>query len=59
MSNDAYLRAKLTLAGFGDIRYWDPDHCEHHDFDDWASGTIGWNDRRFSISLNMEATKPA
>ena len=56
--NAAHLRAKLEEAGFTDIRHWDPDDCAHHDFDDWASGAIGWGGRRFPISLNMEATKP-
>lgn len=48
------LGSQLAKAGFSATRAWDPDHCQHHDFDDWASRKIVWGDREFSVSLNME-----
>jgi len=56
--NKEHLSNKMRTAGFTNIREWDPNNCEYHDFDDWANGTICWNGREYPISLNLEATKP-
>lgn len=55
--NDAYLRAAMLESGFREARGWDPENCEHHDFEDWASRTIPFDGRDFKISLNLEAVK--
>jgi predicted SAM-dependent methyltransferase len=55
--NDAHLRKTMLESGFRETRTWDPQNCDHHEFDDWASRNISWGDREFAISLNIEAIK--
>lgn len=55
--NEAHLRSAMLSSGFMETREWDPDNCEHHDFEDWASKTIPFDGREFQISLNIEAVK--
>jgi len=55
--NQAYLTALLEKGGFHKIAVWNPHHCEHHDFEDWASRNIDSNGHQFPISLNLEATR--
>ncbi len=55
--NDAHLRGAMLSSGFQETREWNPDDCEHHDFEDWASKTISVDGREFQISLNIEAVK--
>lgn len=57
--NEASLTDILHKAGFDDVRKWDPDNCEYHDFEDWASRKIQHGEIRFPISLNLEAIKIA
>jgi predicted SAM-dependent methyltransferase len=55
--NAEQLRDALLESGFSTTRHWDPRHCAHHDFEDWASREMAWHDRRFPISLNIEGVK--
>lgn len=55
--NDQHIRRLLLRSGFREARSWDPDRCDHHDFDDWASKNIFWQDREFPVSLNVEGIK--
>ena len=55
--NDAHLRKHMLNSGFKNTRTWDPNNCEYHDFDDWASRYISYKGREFPISLNIEAIK--
>jgi len=55
--NKTYLADLLEKGGFHKIIVWDPDRCEHHDFEDWASKNIDLSGRPFPISLNLEAHK--
>jgi len=57
--NKHYLAETLHKAGFTDVESWDPAHCDHHDFDDWASRQINYDGRLFPISLNLQARKMA
>lgn len=55
--NGARLHQAMTQAGFKETRAWDPNNCEHHDFDDWASKNISYRGKEFPISLNIEGIK--
>lgn len=55
--NKKHLADLLAKGGFIEVRVWDPNHCEHHDFEDWASKYIYLNEQPFPISLNLEARK--
>jgi predicted SAM-dependent methyltransferase len=55
--NYRYLSKILSDVGFVDIREWDADKVEHHNFEDWASKRIQKKNREFHISLNVEAVK--
>ena len=55
--NKTHLADLLEKSGFHKIMAWDPDHCKHHDFEDWASKNIYLGERPFPISLNLEARK--
>jgi predicted SAM-dependent methyltransferase len=55
--NRAHLERLLRATGFDLVRAWDPQHCEFHDFDDWASRGVPWCGREFPVSLNVEAVK--
>lgn len=55
--NQSHLSDLLAKGGFHQIEGWDPIHCEHHDFEDWASRYIYLEERPFPISLNLEARK--
>ncbi len=56
--NLAYLTDQLTRAGFTSVATWNPADCTHHDFEDWASRPIYFEETAFPISLNLEARKP-
>jgi predicted SAM-dependent methyltransferase len=51
------LSAILLKAGFSGVRQWDPRHCDHHSFEDWASRNFERDGKQFSISLNIEAVR--
>jgi predicted SAM-dependent methyltransferase len=55
--NRAYLAKLLLENGFREVRVWDPLHCVFHDFEDWASKTIGLNGKQYPVSLNLEGIK--
>lgn len=55
--NKESLTSLLTQCGFSQVREWHPNTCDHHDFEDWASKTIRYEDVDYPISLNLEALK--
>lgn len=55
--NRAYLAAKLREVGFEEIRLWEADQVQDHDFEDWASRPLERAGRLFEVSLNLEAVK--
>lgn len=55
--NREWLSAQLKQAGFSLVREWVPEHCEHHDFEDWASNCIVYGSNEYPISLNLEGVK--
>lgn len=55
--NKKYLTKLLTEMGFREIREWEPDKAEYHNFSDWANEELIINDRKYFISLNIEAVK--
>ena len=55
--NRAHLQRLLLASGFDFVRAWDPNQCEFHDFEDWASRSVTWNGKEYPISLNLEAVK--
>lgn len=58
--NRAYAEKLLTSLGFEDVREWNPDTVEHHDFHDKTNRKYDTNDGAPPIpfSLNLEAAKP-
>jgi len=55
--NEQYLSDLFKKTGFSEIRTWDPDNCEHHDFKDRASRKMKAGGNEHLISLNLEAVK--
>lgn len=55
--NKESLTSLLTQCGFSQVREWYPNACDHHNFEDWASKTIRYEDVDYPISLNLEAFK--
>jgi len=55
--NEAHLRQSMLKSGFKESRMWDPQDCDYHDFEDWASAVLSYGERSFPISLNIEAIK--
>lgn len=55
--NLAYFEQVLTQAGLRDVRRWDPDVVDNHDFEDWASRKVTRGDKKYRISINVEADK--
>jgi len=55
--NKSYLTKLLLDAGFKNVRVWDPDKVSHHNFTDWASILLEINNKKYPISLNLEAVK--
>jgi predicted SAM-dependent methyltransferase len=51
------LSAILLKAGFGAVRPWDPNHCENHDFEDWAARSVECGGKQHFVSLNLEAVR--
>jgi predicted SAM-dependent methyltransferase len=47
----------LKNAGFGEVRYWNPDNCLYHNFKDRATRRLKVNGKEYLISLNLEAIK--
>jgi len=55
--NRQYLSELLQKVGFEKITNWDPNDCQYHDFEDFASHKIEVNGKKYTISLNLEAFK--
>lgn len=55
--NEKYLKELLLSSGYRQVRQWDPDRVEMHDFEDWASRPIRIGEKKYPISLNIEAVK--
>jgi predicted SAM-dependent methyltransferase len=55
--NSESLAAALKASGFGEVRTWDPDNCQYHDFKDRASRKLKAGGGEYPISLNLEAVK--
>lgn len=55
--NAEHLRKLLLSCGYREVRAWDPDNCQYHDFQDWASMRHSYGEEKFEISLNLEAVK--
>jgi len=55
--NHQRLSELLKEVGFSEVRAWDPDNCQYHNFKDRASRKITVNDKGYMISLNLEAFK--
>ncbi len=55
--NQEWLSTQLKQAGFSLVREWDPERCEYHEFEDWASKKIVYGGKEYPISLNLEAVK--
>ena len=55
--NSEYLTRLLKEARFQNVREWDPQRVDYHDFEDWASKTIERGGKQYRVSLNLEAVK--
>ena len=55
--NFDYAKKVLEDLGYRDVRLWDPDTADHHDFIDRSSRAMKAGKEEISISLNVEATK--
>jgi len=55
--NEGYLREILLLAGFQEVRVWKPEEVEIYSFEDWANRPIKVGQKKYTISLNIEAVK--
>jgi predicted SAM-dependent methyltransferase len=55
--NLKYLSRWLIEVGFRNVREWDPEQVDYHDFEDWASKTIERGGKKYRVSLNVEAVK--
>lgn len=47
----------LKEVGFQNVVSWNPENCQHHDFQDRASRKMNINGKEHMISLNLEAAK--
>lgn len=55
--NCNYLEKLLLEIGFTEVYQWNPLNVKNHDFNDWASTLLEVNDKKYQISLNIEAVK--
>ncbi len=55
--NEAWLTGLFRMAGFSEVRWWDPDTCDHHAFTDASSLKVTVAGKAYPISLNLEAMK--
>ncbi|MGC8888265.1 MAG: class I SAM-dependent methyltransferase [Verrucomicrobiia bacterium] len=55
--NEKYLKELLLAVGFKEMRQWESEKVEMHEFQDWASLPIRPNNKEYFISLNIEAIK--
>ena len=57
--NQDRLGALLEAAGFGRAQLWTPGADDLTPFSDWSGKTVAVGDRRYPVSLNMEARNDA
>jgi len=55
--NKNYLTGLLLKCGFSEVREWDPEVVDNHNFEDWTSKKYEVNGKIYPISLNLEAVK--
>jgi predicted SAM-dependent methyltransferase len=55
--NKSYLEKILIANKFKNVTQWNQLEVKYHDFEDWASKTITFNNKEYLISLNLEASK--
>ncbi|MBW2660700.1 MAG: methyltransferase domain-containing protein [Deltaproteobacteria bacterium] len=55
--NEDYLRQILLKSGFNEVRRWNSENATHHNFNDWSKRKFPLHDRKWPISLNLEAVK--
>jgi len=55
--NREYLASLLAQAGFVNPRPWEPGMDELTTFEDWSEREVRVGDKRFPVSLNIEAQK--
>jgi len=55
--NSEYAQALLKKIGFREVREWNYENAEHHDFKDKTSRIMKAGDKDLLISLNLEAIK--
>lgn len=55
--NEKYLKKLLLSSEFRDVRIWKTEDIKLLNFEDWASRQLKRGDRRYFISLNIEAVK--
>jgi len=55
--NQKYLSDRLKEVGFKEVRQWDPERVENHNFKDWANSDVVRDGKVFPVSLNLEAIK--
>jgi SAM-dependent methyltransferase len=56
--DEASLRDLMGGAGLTDIRRWEPEAVDHHDFHDESSATCRVGAEAVKISLNLQGRKP-
>jgi SAM-dependent methyltransferase len=56
--DEPLLRDLLLGVGLTDVRRWDPETADHHDFRDESSATYRIGDVAVKLSLNLQARKP-
>jgi predicted SAM-dependent methyltransferase len=55
--DQALLTDLMTSVGLTDIRRWEPETVDHHDFSDESSSTCQLGGKAVRISLNLEGRK--
>lgn len=55
--NKNYMVELFNKVGFVQVKEWDPNKVENHNFSDWTSVKFIINDKEYPISLNLEAIK--
>jgi predicted SAM-dependent methyltransferase len=55
--DEEYLKRILRDIGFNEVRTWDPELVEHHEFTDTTSKKCQIGNKIYAISLNLEAVK--
>ncbi len=57
MFNRESLGELFKQCGFRITREWKPDDVQYHKFDDWSRRKFSVDDKKYIISLNLEAVK--